>query len=159
MRLYLVRHGNAVPKDENPDRPLSDKGRRDVERMAAFLRRSGTRVAHVVHSGRTRAAETALLLAEKVGPGQVVHEMTGLAPNDPPFILGDAANGWEEDSMAVGHMPHMGQVAAHLLSHGDAFPAALFETGGVMCLERQDNGATPPAWVLLWHVQPSLLGG
>lgn len=158
MRLYLVRHGNAMPKDENPDRPLSAKGRRDVERMASFLRRSGTRAARVVHSGKTRAAETAVLLSAQIGPGPVVHEMTGLLPHDPPFILADAA-GWDDDTIVVGHMPHMAQAAAYLLSHGDAFPAAAFEAGAVMCLERMENGAGPQGWVLLWHMQPSLLGG
>jgi len=30
MRVYLVQHGEAVSKEENPDRPLSEKGAADV---------------------------------------------------------------------------------------------------------------------------------
>jgi len=26
MRLYIVQHGDSVPKDIDPDRPLSDRG-------------------------------------------------------------------------------------------------------------------------------------
>lgn len=159
MRLYLGRHGNAVPKDENPDRPLSAKGRRDVERMAAFLRRAGVKTSRVLHSGKTRAAETATLLAAQIGAGIAAQEMTGLLPHDPPFILAEAAAEWDEDTLVVGHMPHMAQAAAYLLSHGDAFPAAAFEAGAVMCLERIENGAAPDGWLLAWHLQPSLLGG
>ena len=40
MHLYLVQHGLAQPKDENPERPLSDRGRTDVGRMASFLART-----------------------------------------------------------------------------------------------------------------------
>ena len=27
MRIYLTQHGEAVPKDVDPDRPLSEQGR------------------------------------------------------------------------------------------------------------------------------------
>ena len=30
MHIYLVQHGAAVPKDENPERPLSGQGREGV---------------------------------------------------------------------------------------------------------------------------------
>ena len=41
MRVYLVQHGDAVPKEVDPDRPLSDTGRQDIERLAKFLNRIG----------------------------------------------------------------------------------------------------------------------
>ena len=68
MRLYLVQHGTAVPKDKDPERPLSKDGQTDVSRVASFLGRSGVHVARVLHSGKLRAQETALLLSEVVSP-------------------------------------------------------------------------------------------
>lgn len=41
MRLYLVQHGEALRKEENPERPLSDRGQETVRRVAAFLRKIG----------------------------------------------------------------------------------------------------------------------
>ena len=33
MRLYLAQHGDAVEKDVNSERPLSAKGKKDVEEL------------------------------------------------------------------------------------------------------------------------------
>ena len=33
MRLYLVQHGEAVAKEVDPDRPLSEHGREDIVRL------------------------------------------------------------------------------------------------------------------------------
>lgn len=30
MRIYLVQHGLAIPKEVDPERPLSEQGREDV---------------------------------------------------------------------------------------------------------------------------------
>jgi len=37
VRLYLVQHGEAVPEEVDPTRPLSEAGKLDVERLAWFL--------------------------------------------------------------------------------------------------------------------------
>ena len=73
MRVYLVQHAEAVPAEDNPDRPLSDKGRTDVQRVASFLARS-VRVGRIIHSPKMRARDTAVLLAQVLGPGGVVEE-------------------------------------------------------------------------------------
>ena len=44
MRIYLTQHGLAVPKDIDPDRPLSEQGREDVRRLAEFLDKAGNQV-------------------------------------------------------------------------------------------------------------------
>jgi len=41
MRIYLTEHGLAVPKDVDPNRPLSKQGRVDVRRLADFLNKAG----------------------------------------------------------------------------------------------------------------------
>lgn len=59
MRLYLVQHGQAFPATEHPDRPLTDLGQREVETVAALLARGQSCLARIVHSGKTRARQTA----------------------------------------------------------------------------------------------------
>ena len=38
MKLYLVQHAKAVEKDVDSERPLSAEGRKDIEKVAAFLK-------------------------------------------------------------------------------------------------------------------------
>jgi phosphohistidine phosphatase len=153
MNLYLVQHGDALSKQENPDRPLSDKGRVDVERVASFLGRS-VRVGRVIHSGKTRARDTAVILAGALGTGGVVEEGTGLGPNDATGGLADAVVGWSDDVMVVGHLPFMGRMTARLVAGTEDAAVVAFEPGAVACLESTDDG-----WAVAWMVRPSLLGG
>ena len=41
MKLYLVRHGEAVSRSQDPERPLSQRGRSDVEGVATRLAKAG----------------------------------------------------------------------------------------------------------------------
>ncbi|MBM3581113.1 MAG: phosphohistidine phosphatase SixA, partial [Alphaproteobacteria bacterium] len=78
MRVYLARHGDAVEALENPRRPLSAKGRAEVERMASFLARGGVRPRRIIHSQKLRAGETAAILARVLAPGIALEESEGL---------------------------------------------------------------------------------
>ena len=157
MHLYLVQHGDALPKDEDPNRPLSEKGRQDVGRMAAFLARTRPSISRVVHSGKGRAIQTALAFAETMGPGRILEEaIEGLAPDDSPTIVADVVNGWTEDTMLVGHLPHLSGLAGLLLTGEADETIVYFQPGTVLCLERSENGH---GWSVTWAVRPELLGG
>ena len=156
MKLYLVRHGAAAPMEENPSQPLTEKGRQDIQRLAGFMARSGVNVARVIHSGKKRAEETAVLLADVVGPGKVVEEAeSGLGPNDSTDLLATAAATLIEDTIVVGHQPFMGRMVARLLAGVEDAIGVAFEPGTVVCLERSDNGG---GWHLNWMAGPRLLG-
>ena len=53
MRLFLVQHGNALPKDVDPDRGLSESGKHDVANVAAFLARGSVQVERTSTAGRS----------------------------------------------------------------------------------------------------------
>ena len=164
MRVYLVQHGEAVPADENPDRPLSDKGRTDVQRVASFLARS-VRVGRIIHSPKMRARDTAVLLAQALGPGGLVEEaVSGLAPNDSVEVAADLIAGWSDDTMMVGHLPFMDRLASRLVAGSEEANVAAFRPGTVVCLERADGDQDGEegdggGWALAWMVRPELLGG
>ena len=61
MRLYLVQHGKATPKEEDPDRPLTESGQEEVEAMADFIHPLELQIGQMWHSGKTRAKQTARL--------------------------------------------------------------------------------------------------
>ena len=148
MKLYLVQHADAVSKDTHPLRPLSERGLKDVAKMAAFLRGAEISVGRVVHSGKLRAEETANALAKTVWIDNTPGAMDGIDPSDSTDALYGAAQASDVDLMVVGHMPFMGAMASRCLKGGDV----LYEPGSVLCLERKGDG-----WVLDWFVKPGML--
>ncbi len=64
MKLYLVQHAKAASKQADPQRPLTEEGRRDIQKVASFIRPLGLGLDYLWHSGKKRAAETAEILAE-----------------------------------------------------------------------------------------------
>jgi len=153
MRLYLVQHGEAKPKDEDPERRLTEKGRRDVEKVAAFLRPLGLAVASVWQSGKARARETAEILAGALEAEGGVVERAGLAPNDPVAPVAEEMGGAAEDTMIVGHLPFLGKLAALLVAGEESTGTVAFRNGGVVCLERDREGD----WSVLWAVTPDVV--
>ena len=67
--LYLVQHGEAMDKDRNPDRPLTERGEVDIRNLGGFLERAGIAVEAVLDSGKHRARQTAEILSEYLTPG------------------------------------------------------------------------------------------
>ncbi|MAH85252.1 MAG: phosphohistidine phosphatase SixA [Rhodospirillaceae bacterium TMED8] len=155
MKLYIARHGLAVPKDENLDCPLSERGRRDIARMASFLARTRPKLSRIIHSGKTRALQTALIYSENIGPGRVVEEvLEGLNPDDDVISLARAAVEWEADVMIVSHLPLVGRLVAHLITDNSDQSLVHFLPGTVACLDRGNVG-----WTIAWIIGPDLLGG
>ena len=153
MRIYLTQHGLAVPKDLDPERPLSERGREDVRRLGDLLANAGIRVEQVFHSGKARAQETASLLAETLRVAGRPQARPGLNPNDPVKTLGAEIGAWSADTLLVGHLPFLGRLASLLLASDPERPLLAFEPGSMACLERDGAGH----WVLLWMIRPELL--
>jgi phosphohistidine phosphatase len=153
MKLYLLQHGDALPEDINPDRPLSERGQEDVRRLAEFVWNNGILVKHVYHSGKTRARETAEIVAARMAAGVKIDAITGLNPNDPVEPWAKQINNLQEDSLLVGHMPFMGRMAAYLLSGNSGSQFVAFEPGTMLGLERDESGR----WAIAWMLRPELL--
>jgi phosphohistidine phosphatase len=153
MRLYLVQHGAAVPEQEDPARPLSAAGRRDVETVARLLDGAGVRVARVVHSGKLRAQQTAELLAACMATDPVPETTAGLNPNDPVEPVARAAANWAGDTVLVSHLPFMAKLVARLVLGDEARPVVVYTPGTVVCLEQVDE----VGWAIAWMVRPELL--
>ena len=155
MKLYLVQHGDALPKESDPRRPLSDRGRVDVERMAGFLGKGGLRVSRVLHSGKLRAEQTANLLATSVGDASRVEAADGINPLDPVDGFARSAGSWTQDTMVVGHQPFMGRLVSHLVSGNVGAVTVSFKPGTIVCLERGEDAG----WSIAWMIRPDLLTG
>ena len=124
MRVYLVRHGDAVSAEVNPHRPLSSSGRAQVAELAELAQSRGVEVEELCHSGILRAQETAEILAAYLKPPRGLRPMTGLLPEDDPDLAKAAIEAAEQPIMLVGHLPYMSRLA-ELLVKGDAARAAI----------------------------------
>lgn len=140
MKVYLMRHGEAEDGNLDPTRPLTERGRIEVERVAEYLKSEGVRPGSIFHSQKLRARETAELVGTALSVE--VEETESLMPLDSPetwhdriLDKGEAAG----DLMLVGHMPYMGMMAS-LLTTGSKNQAPLvFSEATVICLERKEN--------------------
>lgn len=135
MRLYLVQHGEAKSEAEDPDRPLTDRGAAHVREVADRATAAGlVAVDRIVHSGKTRARQTAEAWGERLGIK--VEEQDGLAPNDDASIWARRLTGG--NLMLVGHLPHLANLTALLLGADARQPA--FRNGELVGLEQGSSG-------------------
>ncbi len=153
MLLYLVRHGEAKSKEEDPAQGLTEKGARDVRKVAAFAGAAGLTTRRIFHSGKTRAMQTAQLLAEHIKPHEGISETDGLAPMDDPELWMKRILEKNEDIMLVGHLPYMGKFAASLLCGDRGKSIVDFKAGTLVCLKRSEDGA----WSVEWMIVPEML--
>jgi phosphohistidine phosphatase len=151
MELYLVQHGESKRENEDPARPLTERGRTEVERVARAVARLHLDVEEVVHSGKLRARATAEILAAQLLPTRGPLEMAGLAPKDDPAIAREAIARAAGPLVVVGHLPHLSRLAS-LLVTGDAEREILaFRMGAIVCLAGGGEG-----WQIRWILTPEL---
>lgn len=117
MELILWRHADAENGKDDQKRELSDKGRRQAARIAAWLRPRMHGEWLVLASPALRAVQTAAALDHKFDT-----RLTLNTDSNPSAILREAH--WPDGSrnvIVVGHQPTLGQLAARLLTdqHGD----------------------------------------
>jgi len=153
MKLYLVQHAKAMPKEQDPKRPLTREGRSEAEKIAHFLRPLGLRIDQLWHSGKTRAAQTAEIYANALTLGAEPTARAGLAPNDSVALLRDELAVATDETMIVGHMPFVSKLATLLLTGYDSPPVVAFANTGVVCLDRTADSR----WQVEWIVTPDLL--
>ena len=154
MKLYLVQHGDAKPKSEDPERPLTEQGRKDVAQVAAFAQRADVQVSQIRHSGKRRAEETATILAEYLVPAGGVVALPGLAPKDDTDRVAELLNRETRPLMLVGHRPFMDRLAGLLVADSQDRVVVRFQKGGIVCLERDPTSWT---WTVCWMVTPDLI--
>jgi phosphohistidine phosphatase len=138
-RLYLVQHGDALPEQVDPERPLSARGG-GTSRPWPDCSSAGTRAVRVAHSGKLRAQQTAEVLTATLAPAAVPETMTGLNPNDPVEPVARRVAGWTSDTILVGHLPFMGRLVSRLVAGHERGPVAAFVPGSVVCLEQGEAG-------------------
>lgn len=139
MRVYLVRHGEAVPSGHahDGDRPLTDEGRARVKRTAAVWVEAGEPVPELwLVSPFVRAVQTAELFLGAFGKNGPVATTRTLEPSGRLFGVIELVDRFSTSRQAialVGHQPLLSEIGAQLLGIG-SLPGQ-FEPGAVLAVD------------------------
>lgn len=153
MQLFIIRHAHAVDSAEDPERPLSKRGRDQVRTLAKFLRESDAlSVDEFWHSPLARSRETAELLKKQLESRAKQVEVAGLDGADDPAVIATQLKKPRGRLAIIGHEPHLSALAS-LLVVGMAEPSRfILKKSAVLALEQTDG-----VWAVRWQVSPELL--
>jgi phosphohistidine phosphatase len=151
LYLYILQHGEAVTKEIQPERPLSEQGIRDIRILAMHMQNMGVQLGNVFHSGKLRAQQSAGLITETVSPGIKPVQAEGLNANDDPTVILEDIEQMDANILIVSHMPFVSRLCSTLLTGTtDAEFASI--PGTLFCLEKEDN-----KWRLAYMLRPDFL--
>lgn len=147
-QVFLLRHGEADwPHWDAPDdeRPLTKHGRKEIARVAKFLRHAGAEPRLIFTSPLPRAAETAAIVAEILCLELGVEECLGKGFKADQFCA--LVRRHDVDSIVlVGHEPDFSRVVARLTKS-----RIRLAKGGVALVEVDDAAISG---TLLWLFPP-----
>ena len=152
MSLYLVQHGQSLPKDVDPDQGLSEKGVTETGRIAEVAKSYQIKVEQIMHSVKTRARKTADIFASALNPTGGVKKVEGLKPMDDVAAFAAALNP-DTNTLLVGHLPFMERMTAYLVTGSIDKPVFKFQNSGIVCL---DQDPETKSWVIIWSLMPRI---
>jgi phosphohistidine phosphatase len=159
MRVFLMRHAEAVPGEPDAARPLTLRGRRQARHAGrGSFARAAAEVRHVEHSGLVRARQTAehAMRSARI-PRARLRPLAGLAPEDDPAVTARLLARSRSSRLLVGHNPHLAGLFG-LLIGARGSEAVRFKKGALAAFERigpPGRGAPFGRWRLLWFMPPA----
>ena len=152
MTLYLVQHGQSLPKDVDPDQGLSKTGVAETERIAGVAKGYHVNVGRIMHSVKTRARKTADVFASALNPTGGIEEVEGLKPMDDVAAFAATINP-DTNTMLVGHLPFMERMTSYLVTGSIDQPVFKFQNSGIVCL---DQDPETKSWIIIWTLMPHI---
>ena len=152
MALYVVQHGISLPKNQDPEKGLSDTGRAETQRIAEVAAGYRVQISQILHSGKQRARQTAKILNQYLSPSGGMDVCEGMNPLDDVnrFVQGIDI---ESNRMLVGHLPFLERLIGLLVADDPDRLIFKLQNSGIVCLDRID-GQTHP--VIRWALMPNI---
>ena len=150
MKLYLIQHGKALSKEENPERPLSPQGIAQTQITARYLAAKNIEVDLLWHSKKKRAVQTAEIIAEALGD-RALQERDDINPLDPVGKISEEILAAGKNIMIIGHLPFLQKLAGLLLTGSEKREIVAFKNSGIVALDYDDkwtlDGLVPPEFM------------
>ncbi len=157
MQIYLVRHGNAYTKEEDPERHLNNDGINQCHLTGRALRRLDIKFDFIISSPKVRARQTAEIIAEEVGYSNNEIKITEtLEPTASPKDTISYLNNFTEKNniMLAGHLPLLGNLASEFLSENTQI--SLYFEAGAACQIDVDQPISHTG-IFRWFLTPEQL--
>jgi phosphohistidine phosphatase len=160
MRLYLMRHGLAIDRDD-PDCPpeaeryLTPKGIERTRQAAEGLAEMRIAPSVWLSSPYVRAVQTGEIVCEVLGMDpKTLHATDALKPEAKPArVAEELARLDADEAICFGHAPHLDDLIAYAVKASG--PITTLKKAGVACLDLQT--ISPPAGQLRWLLTAKLL--
>jgi phosphohistidine phosphatase len=130
-------------------RPLSDRGRVQVDMLAQQAADHGAKPDVIWHSGKLRARQTAEAYWKRCNPLATFSAARGLQPTDPTTWIADSITGDTRHILLAGHFPHLPRLLGRLITGNPDATSADFPLNGIVALEGVDG-----KWVERWRLRP-----
>jgi phosphohistidine phosphatase SixA len=157
IAVHLLRHAHAGDAErwtgDDDLRPLSEKGRRQAERLGRVLAAYDDAPDLFVTSPRVRAAETAELVAAAVGAPVVVDDRLADMLDTDVLAAILAAHGDSERPCLVGHDPDFSELLGELLG---VAPIPM-RKGSIARVDVASRHVVPGRGLLRYLLPPELL--
>lgn len=151
MTVYLIQHAKALPKEADPQQPLSKEGLKELAETCAFLKNLKLSVDFLWHSEKLRAIQTATEISKVITVKREIVKRPDLAPNDDVRKIADEIAQNSSNIMVVGHLPFLSRLASFLLTGSEDNGIIAFRNCGVAALSKQEN-----FWQIEWLVTPAV---
>jgi len=148
MRLYLVQHGVAASKETDPQRPLTNEGINQTQKIAEFIKPLNLSVEYLWHSEKKRAIQTADILSEVVKVNKERIARSDIDPNDDVSPIADELFAKEGDVVIVGHLPFLSKLASLILADSEDINVIEFHKSGIVCLQRTEQKVFKADWII-----------
>jgi phosphohistidine phosphatase len=155
VRVHLLRHAHAGdPFEWDGDdalRPLTNKGRKQSDRLGRFLEAYGVRPDVIISSPKVRAAQTAEIVGGTLDmTWRIDDRLAGGFSSRELFDLIEESGAREP--MFVGHDPDLSMLLAYLVD-----TAGISMKKGALATFDVDVGIGDHAGALRWLIPPELL--
>ena len=160
MELYVFRHGiaeDAQPGRPDPNRALTDEGRKKIAEVVKAARRAGFAPSLIISSPYLRATQTAKVAGEELGYQGEVVRTEALVPHGSPEAVWSELRGYRTESaiLLTGHEPLLSSLVAYLL--GAPGLRVEMKKAAMVRIDLESFGAAPHG-TLRWMITPKLAG-
>jgi len=151
MNLYLAQHAVAKTEEQDPDRSLTPKGRKDALLVAVTGKGLDLKIDQIWHSGKKRARQTAEIFGQYLSPKEGIVESPRLGPVDDVKPVGDEVTAGNKNLLLVGHLPFMERIAGYLITGDPDHKVIDFHNAGLVSLKRDRD-----TWLVDWIITPEI---
>lgn len=157
MEIYLMQHGPALAKEQDPEEGLSPDGEAKIRWSGKALKKMGITFDVILSSPKKRSKQTAAIIAEETGVSAKniieTEKIKAMTPAEETVKILSALSD-KKRILIAGHLPSVAETASLLLTEGSKATIE-FENGGC-CRIDADNLPTHSGR-LRWYITPDQL--